>query len=365
MAIQDSGLTGTQSGGRIAGKVQLAVLAVAIAGVLYLGRAPEPVTYVPDRISGDDSPSPSVVVVKPEPTDRILPVELIGNVVLDQAAPPSALSIGFANLGIRDITFGSAMLVAMSSSEFDATDAELSLAQLLDRGVETSLGADPVGVKMPLRLKIADLEGGFDANRFVNAEGEHDEDWQMSDSFWSGADAESVDWVASMDAGIPFDSSSELENDVLQVHARISEEALKILESVVGRTATVSADGRSYVAEVEGVSSVVAAEGWPSKVILNFVDTGSVLPSLGSLASVTIHGPELSDVYMLPESAFHDQDSVWVVSDDKLKLVATEIIGRFEDGAIVSAFDAANGVVVSQLPAPWEGLGVKIANTGW
>ena len=365
MAIQDSGSKGTQSGGRIAGKVQLAVLAVAISGVLYLGRAPEPVAYVPDSISGDDSPSPSVVVVKPEPTDRILPVELIGNVVLDQTAPPNAPSVGFASLGIRHVTLGSAMLAAMSSSGLDATAADFSPVQLLDRGAEAKPGADPVGVQMPSGLKLSELEGGLDASKFVQAEGEHAPDWLVTDSFWSGIDAESIEWVASIDAGIPFNTGSALRTDILQVHARISEDALKLLESVIGRTATVLADGGNYVAEVEGVSSVVAAEGWPAKVMLNFIDSDSELPSHGALAAVRIHGPELNGVYMLPAAAFYDQDRVWIVSDDKLTLVETEIIARLDGSAIVSAFDVADGVVVSQLLAPWEGLGVKIANAGW
>ena len=81
------------------------------------------------------------------------------------------------------------------------------------------------------------------------------------------------------------------------------------------------------------------------------------LPAPGTFVEVAIEGPVYEDVYVLPESVVQERESVWVVRGGLLSAFAPTSVGRTEDGLVVQAFDAGEGVVVGPLPGSPGGAG--------
>ena len=55
---------------------------------------------------------------------------------------------------------------------------------------------------------------------------------------------------------------------------------------------------------------------------------------------------------------FRSNESVWVVSDSKLKRSQPRFINRQTSGVIVESFDAGDGVVLGTVPGAREGMAV-------
>ena len=84
----------------------------------------------------------------------------------------------------------------------------------------------------------------------------------------------------------------------------------------------------------------------------------------GTFVHVTISGPVRDNVYVLPEAAQQERNTVWIVKDGVLSEFAPQTLGHISDGWILEAFDAADGVVVGTVPGAREGLEVQVENAG-
>ncbi len=67
--------------------------------------------------------------------------------------------------------------------------------------------------------------------------------------------------------------------------------------------------------------------------------------TLGEFVAIEIDGIPTENAYRLPPAALTSRDQVWVVDNDRLVERRVEVLGREFDELIVSAFDAADGVV--------------------
>lgn len=67
----------------------------------------------------------------------------------------------------------------------------------------------------------------------------------------------------------------------------------------------------------------------------------------GDFVEIEIHGIETNNAFRLPPAALTSRDQLWVVEDEQLVERRVEILGRESDMLIVSAFDAADGVVAT------------------
>ncbi len=81
----------------------------------------------------------------------------------------------------------------------------------------------------------------------------------------------------------------------------------------------------------------------------------------GSFVEIEIEGPSFQNVYILPDSVLQERDTVWVVMDGALSSISPHAIGRTDEGLVVVAFDAGEGIVVGSLPGAREGLEVDLA----
>lgn len=147
----------------------------------------------------------------------------------------------------------------------------------------------------------------------------------------------------------------------LRVRAKISNFDLDALEPAIGRKATVTANGRTYDAQVERVSRVVDVDTRLANLYLQIADQEerSVLPRPGTFANVSLEGPTYGNVYVLPEAAMQINGTVWLVDDGNIESFTPDSLGHAEDGWLVRAFDSREGVVVGRIPGVREGLAVR------
>lgn len=150
----------------------------------------------------------------------------------------------------------------------------------------------------------------------------------------------------------------------VQVSAPIALEDMHYLHPVIGRSAQIRAQGRTYEAEVVRTSSVVAPQTRLATVFLRFAGDHAPesLPLPGAFAEISVEGPEHDAAYVLPEAVLQEQGRVWVVRDGALSAFTPRTLGRTDEGWVVDVFDAGEGVVVGTLPGAREGLAVAVAD---
>lgn len=84
------------------------------------------------------------------------------------------------------------------------------------------------------------------------------------------------------------------------------------------------------------------------------------LLTVGDFVTVNIVGKDTPDSYRLPAAALTSRDRLWVVENGRLAGRTVEVVGREDDMAVVSVFDAADGVVTVPPSNGRDGLAVSL-----
>ena len=148
----------------------------------------------------------------------------------------------------------------------------------------------------------------------------------------------------------------------LEARAPIPVADLAYLGDPRGQPAAVFARGQRFEAVVSQVSSVLAPRTRLSMLLLDFADENA--PPPGTFVQVAVDGPAFEGAYLLPPDAHRADDSVWVVDDGKLLRETPRTLGRTDNGWIVAAFDARDGVVLGAVPGERAGLAVNAVAEG-
>ena len=146
--------------------------------------------------------------------------------------------------------------------------------------------------------------------------------------------------------------------DVASIEAivPISPDDLSILQPAIGRPARVSLGDFQFQATVARVSPNLDERTRFAQLYLTLENATGVFP--GSFFNVVVEGPRLENTILLPEAAEQINESVWVVSDNKLKRSQPRFINRQTSGVIVESFDSGDGVVLGTVPGAKEGMTV-------
>ncbi len=150
--------------------------------------------------------------------------------------------------------------------------------------------------------------------------------------------------------------------DALEITVPMAQDELAQLSEPVGRTATVTAGEVRVEAVVERVSAELDERTRFARVFLTFTADNSLAP--GTFVDVLLRGPELPRTFMLPASAEQTGGRLWIVEEGRLREISPRIIDRTEQGLLVAAFDAADGVVLGPVPSAREGLAVRTDSVG-
>ncbi len=348
------------------GYAQVGAIIVIIAGALYLAQAPERADFRPVAASHDAAPVVQVVV--PSPTEHAHRLDLTGTVTLDRKLAVVSevegrvvwVSADFVNGG-RISANEVFVRIDPREYELEVRSAEMAVAKA---EAQVQLARRTVGTDAGLVIAEAEASLGQAEAKLAlaNLQLERTEISLPFGARVMSSELEVGDLVGPPDAvgklsllGIVY------RPDALQVRVPIRVEDLDSLESAIGRPAQVSTVHGTYQAGIARVSSVVAVESRLAHVFLKFSDDipQSELPVPGTFAEVTIHGPLHDGVFVLPEAAAREHDSIWIVQDGALRALKPVTVGRSNDGWIVEAFEPGEGVVVSVLAGASEGLRVS------
>lgn len=149
-------------------------------------------------------------------------------------------------------------------------------------------------------------------------------------------------------------------DSAIQVRLQASHEELAALEPVIGRSAAVSAAGETFEAVVERVGADADLESRMVTLYLAFKKNagpkGFMRP--GTFANIVFEGPQIDNVFVLPEVAEQARGIIWVVENSTLKSITPNSFGRNDTGWLVEAFDPGDGVVIGRVVDARPGLAV-------
>ena len=368
------------------GYAQAAFVLGAIALALYLARAPSRIDRGAIPEQSPDSAQPTVTVVRPEPTEQSLRVELTGSVTLEEKASVVSEVVGrvvwvsptFSSGGsfAADETFiridPSKFELQVEAAAMAVREAEARVWAQKARGEEDTrkFALENPGVEPSewvRRLpKIAEAEAELEKARAVLKLAElrlKDTDISLPyDGRVMTSDVEVGELVGPVNLVGRTALGAVYRPAALQVNVPIEPRDLDYLAPVVGRSARVSGEMGSWRARVARVSSVVAPGTRLATIFLKFSANAraSSLPVPGAFVEVAIEGPSYRDVYVLPESVLQERGRVWVVRGGALRSFEPETLGRTAEGWVVRAFDAGAGVVSGTVPGARDGLSVAV-----
>ncbi len=353
-----------------AGYIQVALIVLVIAVALYFARAPDRVDRGVVSVSG--AAAPVVRIFQPELTEHVQRIDLTGTVTLDRKLTVVSEVVGRVVRVSPDFVNGGTIPAGQVFVEIDPTEyeievqaAEMAVAEaealveaagngvgygsqeaLSVAGAKARLGQAEAALALArLRLARTGIKLPYTA-RVMSSE------LEVGDLV---GPPEAVGRLSAL--GIVY------RPDALQVRAPIKVADLIASAPAIGRTAKVSTVTGTYDAEVSRVSSVVAPETRLARVFLKFPENTppESLPVPGMFAKVSIFGSRHDGVFVLPEAAARERDSIWIVVDGALRsLLKPVTVGRTEAGWIVEPFDPGDGVVVSALSGASEGLEVTV-----
>ena len=352
------------------GYAQLALILLVIVGALYLAKAPSRV----DRQTavGLAQIQPVVDVVKPAATEHAVQVDLTGTVTLQRKVTVVSEVVGRVVWISPDFVNGASIPANETFIKVDPAEFQLEVqaARMAVAEAEAIVSIAKAKAGESAASSIAPDEARLGKARTALALAElRLARTEISLPFASRvvtADLEVGDLVGPSEA---VGRSSALgvvyRTDALQIRAPIKMDELADLAPAIGRAAKVRTVTGTYDARIARVSSVVGVKTRMAKVFLEFTDGAAQqsTPVPGTFAQVQILGPKRKNVYVLPESAARERDSLWVVGDGALHSFTPKTVGRTAGRWIVEAFDAGDGVVVNTLSSPREGLKVTARPT--
>lgn len=345
------------------GYVQLALVAVLVLLAIYFARAPGGVES--DIVAGPETGSGNIVVsvINPTPTAQNLTVKLTGNVKTDARVKVRSELEGRVVWVSPQFRNGGTLAADEPLVRIDRTEYELH--------VEAAAGmVEEAEARLEALISGPTAEGTLKRARAALSLAELDlERTEISfpyDSRVISSDVGIGELVGTQDeVGSQANMGIIYRSDALEIDAPIDLKDLEYLTPAIGRAAQVYTGSGVYEAEIIRISSVLSPQTRLASLFLRFSEDQSAesLPLPGAFVEVEVEGPSFQNVYVLPDSVLQDSDNVWVVRDGALSLISPHAIGRTDEGLVVAAFDAGEGVVVGSLPGAREGLEVDLAES--
>ena len=349
------------------GYLQIAIITVVIVAALYLARAPAEVE-IAENLVLTEPVKPVVRVLQPEPVTQALDLDLTGTVTLKERVTLISEVVGrIAWVSPRfepgAIIEADEVFISIDPREYElmVEDARLELAErqtVLDSMI--AKGEDPAPYSIALErsrvsLQLAELQ-------LARTEISMPYRFRViSSSAEIGELAGTVDETGrSSVLGLAYRPES------IRLDVPIEMYEIESLQPIAGRRAEVRIGSNLFHAIVTGTSAILAPKSRLASLFLKFDEAipAEELPLPNSFAEVTLAGPELSEVFVLPESTERPYGHAWLVRDGVIEPVRTEILGRTMDGLVVSKFDTGEGIVVDALPNVRSGLAVTAVPIG-
>ena len=344
--------------GKFFGYLQIVLVLAAILILLFLARAPA--RFDPAISDGQSSatvPPPAVSVIEqPQQQDFTHPIELTGNVSLEERVAVTSeargrivwISENFRSgktipanepivktdpaeyqLAVRQAEARLRNHVAMPESSPDDAAAEFLKAQL--ELAERKLAQTEISLPYDLLVIRADVEVGELTGPFE----------------YVGADASLL--------GIGY------RPEALQVTAPLEPHHLETLNPLPGRAATINVENKVYDANLELVVPLVSPETRMITVTFKFAEDSSAppLPLPGMFAEITLDGPTYENALVLPIEALQRANTAWVVENGAVAVRSPNTLVLTKQYWVVEPFDVAEGLIVGAYPGLAAGTAVS------
>lgn len=378
--MSDSSDSAQQAQGRTfqwRGVAQLVVVAVVAIVAIYFARAPDSDALVEEVPRLQPQP-PTVDVVRPAVTQAAREVRTTGVIAVS------------ARVGLRSQVAGEVVFVSPKLASGGAFEAGETLVRIDRRDHGLRLESAQARLRhVQARLSKQQLKGerrserhrrdnpGAEVPALVARTPQIAREQALVDAALNAVELAELH-LSRTDVSLPFAGrviAAEVQvgqmagpttrlaqvfpKDAIEVEARISLEDLDALAPIIGRVAEVAAGGQVFNAAVQRVSSVIDLQSRLATLYLDLPADVASLPRPGTFANVTLEGPPMDGVLVLPEAAEQANGSVWIVEQNALKSFAPRSLGRIHAGWLVQAFDTGDGVVVGKVPAGRDGLRVQ------
>ena len=369
-----------RDGAKWRGVLQLAVIAAVILAAIFLARAPQQEFLELDSSASQLTVAPTAAVLRPTVTSAAHSIALTGTVTTlgaVQITPEASGAVVFVSERFRSggaFSAGETLAridtteydIALAAARADLAFAEAHLREVRDRHGRSAefLARAPDGTVHPWPALDGAIEKAEALVETAKQEVRLAEVQLDQTRVRMPFDGRVTDTAVSVGQVVKARASAiggVFAKHRLRVAAQVSTFDLNSLQPVIGRAATVVADGRTYRAEVERVSSVVDLETRLASLYLRLLDQEALefLPSPGTFVDIDVEGPMRDNVFVLPEAAMQINASVWLVDGGKLVSVTPVSLGYSDDAWIVNAFDARDGIVVGSVSGAREGLAVN------
>ena len=141
----------------------------------------------------------------------------------------------------------------------------------------------------------------------------------------------------------------------------IAPNELAQLAPAAGRRVVITTDHQTLEATIDRISAELDTRSRFAKAYIPLTQTAEAPTALqpGTFADVVIFGPNFPDSLVVPESALQANGAIWFVKEGELSQHQPQLLGRNDQGIVISRFDYADGIVVSPLATPSPGMTVN------
>ena len=378
---------------RFVGILQVAIVLALIVVAFYVARAPSSdevanrataVGGPPGGVAGGPpgsggagaAPPPKVRLLTPTPTAAALTISATGTVQARNYVALTPLVSGRVISIADSLRTGGSFAAGETLLEIDPRDFELALAQRR---------ADLAGAEATLKLTEAEsdvaktnyaiLNPGKPVPPLVAKTPQIEQAAAQVAAARARLDVADLDFARAR-FSLPFDgritmTSAEVgqlltrgqsfgqafADDAVEAVVPMSPDQFERIDPAVGRVARIRVGDETIPAVVERVSAEVDDRSRFTRLYLWFENHGRIPP--GTFVDIEIEGPNLDNVFVLPESVEQVNGAVWVVNDSILERVQPTLHGRDDRGLIVEQFNTYDGIVDGAVPGGRPGLAVE------
>ncbi|MEO0915644.1 MAG: efflux RND transporter periplasmic adaptor subunit [Pseudomonadota bacterium] len=155
--------------------------------------------------------------------------------------------------------------------------------------------------------------------------------------------------------------------DSIEVRVSLSPDELALLDTVLGTPATVTARVLGRAVTLQGTVSRIEGEVNRStrltevSVAFDAEEVRSVGLNPGTFVTVVLDGPEVKDVAEIPNSALQENDQVWLIEGNRLRLNSgLRVLLRSRDTTLVTGLEDGARIALGTIAGATEGLSVTV-----
>ena len=344
---------------RLLGNLQLAFIAGLVIIALLLARAPDRVERSVNVNASVENSTPQVVSVlsAPEPANFTQPINLTGNVTLEETIVLMSEAQGRVVWISEKFRHGKTILANEVIAKIDPTKYQLRVKEIETRlrlqnsKLAAALNDGDEDRVTNLQTRIELLETRLELAKLQLSQTELSLPYDINVTHADIAVGELVGPFEHVgpDAAV---LGKGYRNQDIRVAGPIEPHRVQNLEPLLGRPAQVNVQNMAYPATLVAIANTVSPKTRMVRLFFEFTDNSApeTLPLPGMFAEIEFDGATFENVFILPLRAMQSNSTAWVIENDVLASRTPNTLAVTTEHWIVEPFDVANGLVVGHYP---------------